>query len=61
MKIFLFRRKSFMRLHDRVYISQLIKFARVCSQFDDFSARNNVQPLNISTRVDSIINQERRS
>ena len=24
-----------------VYISQLIKFARVCSHVDDFNARNN--------------------
>ena len=41
-----------------VYISQLIRFARVCSHADDFNTRNksiNAKPLNFSNRVIGII------
>ena len=43
-----------------VYISQLIRFARVCRHVDDFNARNNVKLLNFTNRVVGIISLERR-
>ena len=42
-----------------VYISQLIRFARVCSRVDDFNARNKCLITNFSNRVIGIINLER--
>ena len=39
-----------------VYISQLIRFARVCSHVDDFIFVLNAYPLNFSNRVIGIIN-----
>ena len=42
-----------------VCISQLIRFARVCSHEEDFKARINVKLLNLSSRVIGIISLER--
>ena len=38
-----------------VYISQLIRFARVCSHVDDFNTRNKCLLLNFLNRVIGII------
>ena len=38
-----------------VYISQLIRFARVCSHVDDFNTRNKCLMLNFLNRVIGII------
>ena len=39
-----------------VYISQLIRFARVCSHVNAFNVKKNVYLPNFSNRVTSIIN-----
>ena len=43
-----------------VYISQLIKFARVCNHVADFNARNECLRPNFSNRAIGIINFEKR-
>ena len=42
-----------------VYISQLIRFARVCSHVEDFNARNKCLTAKLSNRVICIISLER--
>ena len=44
-----------------VYISQLIRFARVSSHVDDFNTRNKVLTANFSDKDIDIINFVRRS
>ena len=42
-----------------VYISQLIRFARVCNHVTDFNARNKCKRQNFSNRAIGIINFEK--
>ena len=42
-----------------VYISQLLRFAGICSHVEDFNARNSAKLLNFSNRVIGIISLER--
>ena len=42
-----------------VYISQLIRFAIVCSNIDDFNKRNLFQLLNYEKRVIDIVKFEK--
>ena len=44
-----------------VYISQLIRFARVCSHVDDFNTRNKVFTAKLLDKDIDIINFVRRS
>ena len=39
---------SILFVHKTVFISQLIRFDRVCSDVDDFNARNKVLTVKIS-------------
>ena len=41
-----------------VYISQLIRFARVCSHVTDFNARNKSETANFYSKAIAIINYE---
>ena len=43
-----------------VYISQLIKFARVCNHVANFNARNKIKQPNFSSRAIGIINVEKK-
>ena len=41
---------------DGVYISQFIRFARVCCHVDDFNARNKTSQTGLSSKTSKSIN-----
>ena len=48
-----------LRISYGMYISQLIRFARVCSHVDDFNARDKCLTAKLSNRVVGIISLQR--